>query len=76
MMDYLCNQADNKEYPALQRLQQAKSDGTILSPVHAGERILETLPRLKEFESGSYIDLRQIIAPDEYQTLIEARNRT
>lgn len=54
MMDYLWNQADSKEYPALQRLQQAKTEGAILSPVQAGERILETLPRLKEFESGSY----------------------
>ncbi|MES9940825.1 MAG: SDR family NAD(P)-dependent oxidoreductase [Candidatus Thiodiazotropha sp. 6PLUC2] len=76
MMDYLCTQADSNEYPALQRLQQARVDGTILSPLQAGERILETLLRLKEFESGSYIDLRQIIAPDEYQTLIESRNRT
>ncbi|MBW9275901.1 MAG: SDR family NAD(P)-dependent oxidoreductase, partial [Candidatus Thiodiazotropha sp. (ex. Lucinisca nassula)] len=75
MMDYLCNQADSEEYPALQRLQQARRDGAVLSPVQGAERILETLSRLKEFESGSYIDLRQILAPDEYQALIEARNR-
>ncbi|WP_316366686.1 SDR family NAD(P)-dependent oxidoreductase [Candidatus Thiodiazotropha sp. CDECU1] len=75
MMDYLCTQADSTEFPALQRLQQARKDGVVLSPVEGAERILETLPRLKEFESGSYIDLRQILAPDEYQALIEARNR-
>ncbi|PVV19784.1 MAG: alcohol dehydrogenase [gamma proteobacterium symbiont of Ctena orbiculata] len=75
MMDYLCTQADSTEFPALQRLQQARKDGLVLSPVEGAERILETLPRLKEFESGSYIDLRQILAPDEYQALIEARNR-
>ncbi|MEW8185008.1 MAG: SDR family NAD(P)-dependent oxidoreductase [Candidatus Thiodiazotropha endolucinida] len=75
MMDYLCTQADSEEYPALQRLQQARRDGAVLSPVQGAERILETLSRLKEFESGSYIDLRQILAPDEYQALIEARNR-
>ncbi|PVV16848.1 MAG: alcohol dehydrogenase [gamma proteobacterium symbiont of Ctena orbiculata] len=75
MMDYLCTQADSTEFPALQRLQQARKDGLVLSPVEGSERILETLPRLKEFESGSYIDLRQILAPDEYQALIEARNR-
>ncbi|MES9944752.1 MAG: SDR family NAD(P)-dependent oxidoreductase [Candidatus Thiodiazotropha sp.] len=74
MMDYLCTQADSTEFPALQRLQQARKDGVVLSPVEGAERILETLPRLKEFESGSYIDLRQILAPDEYQALIEARN--
>ncbi|MEW8525012.1 MAG: SDR family NAD(P)-dependent oxidoreductase [Candidatus Thiodiazotropha endolucinida] len=75
MMDYLCTQADSEEYPALQRLQQARRDGAVLSPLQGAERILETLSRLKEFESGSYIDLRQILAPDEYQALIEARNR-
>ncbi|MEW8551246.1 MAG: SDR family NAD(P)-dependent oxidoreductase, partial [Candidatus Thiodiazotropha endolucinida] len=75
MMDYLCTQADSEEYPALQRLRQARRDGAVLSPLQGAERILETLSRLKEFESGSYIDLRQILAPDEYQALIEARNR-
>ncbi|MES9970894.1 MAG: SDR family NAD(P)-dependent oxidoreductase [Candidatus Thiodiazotropha sp.] len=75
MMDYLCSEADSKEFPALQRLQQARKEGAVLSPVEGAERILETLPRLRDFESGSYIDLRQILAPDEYQALIEARNR-
>ncbi|MES9896738.1 MAG: SDR family NAD(P)-dependent oxidoreductase [Candidatus Thiodiazotropha endolucinida] len=75
MVDYLCTQADSEEYPALQRLRQVRRDGAVLSPLQGAERILETLSRLKEFESGSYIDLRQILAPDEYQALIEARNR-
>jgi NAD(P)-dependent dehydrogenase (short-subunit alcohol dehydrogenase family) len=75
MMLYLCTEADSEEYPALKRLQQARSDGAVLSPVKGAERILETLSRLKAFESGSYVDLRQILAPDEYQALIEARNK-
>jgi hypothetical protein len=75
MMDYLCDEADSDEYPAIKRLRQARSDGAVLSAVQGAERILETLSRVKAFESGSYIDLRQILAPDEYQALIEARNR-
>jgi NAD(P)-dependent dehydrogenase (short-subunit alcohol dehydrogenase family) len=75
MMEYLCTQGDSNEYPALKRLQQARREGAVLLPVQGAERILETLSRLKEYESGSYIDLRQILAPDEYRTLIEARNR-
>jgi NAD(P)-dependent dehydrogenase (short-subunit alcohol dehydrogenase family) len=75
MMAYLCTQGDSDEYPALKRLQQARREGAVLSPVQAAERIVQTLPRLKAFESGSYIDLRQILAPEEYQALIEARNR-
>ncbi|MET0071123.1 MAG: SDR family NAD(P)-dependent oxidoreductase [Candidatus Thiodiazotropha sp.] len=75
MMDYLCTDADSDEYPALQRLRRAREEGALLSPIEGAERILEALPRLREFESGSYVDLRQILAPDEYQALIEARNR-
>jgi NAD(P)-dependent dehydrogenase (short-subunit alcohol dehydrogenase family) len=75
MMDYLCTQADKEKYPAIDRIQQARSDGTILSPTEAAERILKSLPHLKEYESGSYIDLRQILAPDEYNALLEARNK-
>jgi NAD(P)-dependent dehydrogenase (short-subunit alcohol dehydrogenase family) len=75
MMEYLCTQVDSEEYPALKRLQQARNEGAVLLPVQGAERILETLSRLKEFESGSYVDLRQIFAPDEYQALIVARNR-
>jgi NAD(P)-dependent dehydrogenase (short-subunit alcohol dehydrogenase family) len=76
MMDYLCTQADSESYPALQRIKQARENGTILTPVMGGERIMTALPLIRSFESGSYIDLREILAPDEYQTLIEARNRT
>ncbi|MES9993684.1 MAG: SDR family NAD(P)-dependent oxidoreductase [Candidatus Thiodiazotropha sp.] len=76
MMDYLCSQADSDEFPALQRLQAARKEGSVLSAIEGAERILEALPRLREFTSGSYIDLRQILAPDEYQALIEAQNRT
>ncbi|MEW8431270.1 MAG: SDR family NAD(P)-dependent oxidoreductase [gamma proteobacterium symbiont of Ctena orbiculata] len=75
MMDYLCTDANSDEYPALQRLKRAREEGAVLSPIEGAERILAALPRLREFESGSYVDLRQILAPDEYQALIEARNR-
>ncbi|MCG7897430.1 MAG: SDR family NAD(P)-dependent oxidoreductase [Candidatus Thiodiazotropha weberae] len=76
MMDYLCNEADSHAYPALQRIRQAREEGKTLTPTAAAERILKALPEIKGFESGSYIDLRQILAPDEYETLINARNRT
>ncbi|MCG7894797.1 MAG: SDR family NAD(P)-dependent oxidoreductase [Candidatus Thiodiazotropha taylori] len=76
MMDYLCSEADSDAFPALQRIRQARDEGKTLSPSAAAERILQALPEIKGFESGSYIDLRQILAPDEYQALLEARNRT
>ncbi|MCG7874529.1 MAG: SDR family NAD(P)-dependent oxidoreductase [Candidatus Thiodiazotropha lotti] len=76
MMDYLCNEADSDAYPALQRIRQARVEGNTLTPTAAAERILQALPEIKGYESGSYVDLRQIFAPDEYQALLKARNRT
>lgn len=74
MMDYLCNECDSDEFPALKRIQQARRDGKVLSPNEAAIRILTALPHLKDYESGSFIDLRQILAPEEYAELMQARN--
>ena len=38
------------------------------------ERIMQALPYLLDYESGSFIDLRQILAPEEYAELMSARN--
>ena len=74
MMDYLCNEANSDKFPALKRIQQARHDGKILSPQEAATRILTALPYLRDYESGSFIDLRQILAPEEYAELMQARN--
>lgn len=74
MMDYLCNEADSEKFPALKRIQQAKRNGKILSPQEAATRILTALPHLNDYESGSFIDIRQILAPEEYAELVQARN--
>ena len=74
MMDYLCNEADSEKFPALKRIQQARNKGKILSPREAAARILTALPYLSDYESGSFIDIRQILAPEEYAELMQARN--
>ncbi len=74
MMDYLCNEADSDKFPALKRIQQARLNGKILSPQEAAMRILTALPYLSDYESGSFIDIRQILAPEEYSELMQARN--
>jgi len=71
MMDYLCDDADNDKFPALKRLKAAQGTSTMLSPLEAGERILASLEPLKDFTSGSFIDLRQIHAPEEYKELMK-----
>jgi len=73
MMDYMCNEVDSDEFPALKRIQRAKKDGKVLSPIQAAERIMEALPYFKDYESGSFIDIRQILAPDEYEELMRTK---
>ncbi|MFP4463466.1 MAG: SDR family NAD(P)-dependent oxidoreductase [Guyparkeria sp.] len=75
IIDTLCQIDDTTRFPALERIHAARGTETLLSPGAAAERILHALPGLTEFESGSFVDLRQVLAPDEYQALIAARNR-
>jgi len=74
MMDYMCNEVDSDEFPALKRIQSARIEGKVLSPIQAAERIMESLPYIKDYDSGSFIDIRQILAPDEYAELMRSRN--
>ncbi len=75
IIDTLCDIPDTERFPALERIHAARGTETLLSPGAAAERILDALPGLKKFESGSFVDLRQILAPAEYEALMAARNR-
>jgi hypothetical protein len=39
------------------------------SPAVAAEKIASVVGRLREFESGSFVDIRRILAPDLYASL-------
>ena len=71
MMGYLCNDADSETFPALQRLKDARGTDSMQTPEVAARKILESLPALKGFDSGSFVDLRQIFSPDEYAQLMK-----
>ncbi len=73
MMDYLCNEADSTKFPALKRIQNGHQNGIIQSPEDAATKILNALPEFKNFGSGDFIDLRQIIAPEEFQELMQSK---
>ncbi len=75
MTDYLCDEADNEQFPALKRIQQARGTAVMLSPEEASQRIMQSLQPLREFESGSFVDLRQILAPQEYAELMANWNK-
>ena len=71
MMNYLCNDTDSETFPALQRLKDARGTDSMQTPEVAARKILESLPALKNFASGSFVDLRQIFAPHEYAELMK-----
>lgn len=75
MMDYLCVEPDPEEYPALARIREARGTEVMPRPRQAAEKVMGVVPELKNFESGSFVDIRQIIAPEEYEALMAARNK-
>ena len=72
MMEYLCNKVDSEKFPALKRLKAAKGTPSMLSPQEAAQHIFEALVPLKDYKSGSFVDLRQIFSPDEYAELMKS----
>ena len=75
MMDYLCEVPDPATFPALQRIRDARGTESMPGPREAAERVLRVLPALRREPSGDFIDIRQLLAPDEYAALMRARRR-
>jgi len=71
MMNYLCTEVDPEDFPAIKRLEAAKGTNAMQSPKQAAETIFRALPELLNYRSGSFVDLRQIFAPQEYQALMK-----
>ena len=69
MMSYLCEEADAEKFPALNRLREARNSEAMQTPAEAAENIASVVGQLREFESGSFVDIRQILAPDLYSSL-------
>lgn len=69
MMDYLCEEADPVEFPALQRLRQARGTEAMQTPEQAAARLMDVFPELLDHPSGRYIDIREIVAPEEYAAI-------
>ncbi len=75
MMDYLCNEPDPVLYPALNRIRNARGTDVMASPDVAAERIISVLEEVRGFPSGSFVDIRQILEPEEYQKLMSVRHQ-
>ncbi len=69
MMDHLCEEADAKAFPALQRLREARGTPAMATPAEAAARILSVRERLRDHPSGSFVDIRAILDPEAYARL-------
>ncbi|BCX81155.1 benzil reductase ((S)-benzoin forming) [Methylomarinovum caldicuralii] len=56
MLAKVVETADTEKYPSVRRIREVEK----LSPEEAAERLAATFPRLKEYESGSFLDVRTL----------------
>lgn len=54
MVRHIINQVDAETYPSAARLKE----GPIQTPAEAAERLIKVFPKLFEYESGSFLDVR------------------
>ncbi len=73
MMDHLCTEADSEAFPALERLRDARGTQAMPGPRDAARRVLSVVPRLRDWPSGSFVDIREILDPEGYAELFGQR---
>lgn len=69
MMQYLCEEPDAERFPTLNRLREARQTDAMQAPQQAAENIASVVEKLRSSESGSFVDIRQILAPELYRQL-------
>ena len=60
MQEYLCNKVSVDDYPVTEKFIKSKKDGTTKSPKEIAQKIITFIKKFKWFESGSFIDLREV----------------
>jgi NAD(P)-dependent dehydrogenase (short-subunit alcohol dehydrogenase family) len=56
MVRHITNKVDAKTYPSVTRLKE----GPIQTPKEAAHRLIKTFPKLFDYESGSFLDVRKM----------------
>jgi NAD(P)-dependent dehydrogenase (short-subunit alcohol dehydrogenase family) len=69
MMEHLCKEADATRFPALQRLREARGTPAMPTPETAARQVIEVLPLLRERPSGAFIDIRELLDPEQFASL-------
>jgi NAD(P)-dependent dehydrogenase (short-subunit alcohol dehydrogenase family) len=73
MMGYLCGEAAADAFPGLGRLREARGTDSMPRPLDAAARLVSVLPMLKSWPSGSFVDIREILEPEEYARLFKSK---
>lgn len=60
MQDYLCGEVDSGDYPSVQKLKDARGTENMPSPADAAATLIDKLAKLRDLESGSFIDARKM----------------
>jgi len=58
MQDYICDEVDKEKFPNMQRLKDAREDGSMISPKELATKFYGLLDRFYKEDSGDFIDLR------------------
>ena len=60
MQDYLCEVPNPNQFGSILRLRQARESKQMPSPIEAAHRIIPLLSTLTQFESGAFVDVRNL----------------
>ncbi|MEH0156205.1 SDR family NAD(P)-dependent oxidoreductase [Limibacter armeniacum] len=60
MQDYLCGEVDESKFESTLRLKAAKGTSSMPKPKEAGVIIGKAIPKLIEYQSGDYVDVRKM----------------
>ncbi len=62
MQDHLCNpnEVDVDQYPSVQKLRNARGTDSMPTPRTAARRLAHVMPRIKDYPSGSFVDIRTL----------------
>ena len=60
MQDYLCETADGTRFPSVKTLKAARNTPAMPKPDVAAQNIVRLFPKLLDYESGAFVDIRKI----------------
>lgn len=60
MQDYLCNSVDKNKFPVIEKFIDSRNNNLTESPDTIASKLIKLIPSLKEFENGSFIDMRKL----------------